>query len=85
MGRLRRTLRSLPPLSRMGVLVLAAGVALDVGAHLLGAGSTLPPRCCGPAFVGRPVTLAGTILAVAGVLALAVRRSRPAEPREGRG
>lgn len=63
-----------------------AGVALDLGAHLLGAGPSLAARCCEPAFVGYLVTLAGMILAVAGVLTLAIhRRSRPAEPREGRG
>jgi hypothetical protein len=63
-------------------VVLVAGVAVDVAAHLAGAGTTLNPACCGPAFVGHLITLAGMILAAAGALTLAVRhRSRP-RPRE---
>jgi hypothetical protein len=73
-----------PALTRVGLIVLGLGVTLDLAAHLLGAGPSLAARCCEPAFVGHLVTLAGMILAVAGVLVLVVRRSRPTRPREGR-
>jgi hypothetical protein len=62
-------------------VVLVAGVAVDVSAHVAGAGTSLTAPCCGTAFVGHLITLAGMVLAFAGGLALAVRhRSRP-EPR----
>jgi hypothetical protein len=82
--RLRRLFRSLPALTRMGIVVLGTGVVVDVGAHLLGPGPAAMSRCCGPAFLGHLVTLAGMLLAVAGALTLAVRRRSRPTPREGR-
>jgi hypothetical protein len=63
--RASRSLRGLPRLTQLGIAALLAGLVLDVFAHL-GWSSGLA--------AGHLVTLAGMVLAVVGVLALAFQR-----------
>ncbi len=73
--RVARGLRGLPGLTQLGIAALLAGLVLDLFAHL-GWSSGLA--------AGHLVTLAGMVLAVVGVLVLAVHRppeNRLAEKR----
>ena len=60
-------LRGLPGLTRVGVVALLAGLAIDVVAHVGWTAGLV---------AGHLVTLAGMVVATAGVLALAVHRPR---------
>ena len=68
--RATRSFRGLPRLTQLGIAALLAGLVLDLFAHL-GWSSGLA--------AGHLVTLGGMVLAVVGVLALALPR-RPENP-----
>lgn len=59
----------IPVSTRLGFLVLAAGVVIDVAYHLTGVSSRM-------GVVGHAVTLAGMVLALFGVIATAVQLRR---------
>lgn len=61
----------IPVSTRLGFLVLAAGVVIDVAYHLTGVGMSSRMGV-----VGHAVTLAGMVLALFGVIATAVQLRR---------
>ena len=80
-----RAFTSLPTISRAGVLAIALGLLLDVTYHAGAGTASIEVPCCGVGFVGHLVTLAGMVLVIAGVVALAFRHEgRPEEPDERR-
>lgn len=77
------TLRDLPGLGKVGILVIGLGIVLDVIHHVATRSTSMHVECCGIGFVGHASTIAGMVLVVAGVLALALRPRRPVPPEKG--
>lgn len=74
----------LPATTLAGVAVIVVGLALDVGYHVFGSAPRAAPPCCGIGWTGHVVTLAGMVLALAGVIGLAVKgRARSRAGAEG--
>jgi hypothetical protein len=76
---------SLPPLVRIGVSLVVAGLVVDVAYHTAVARPSVAAPCCGPGFVGHVLTLAGMLVSIAGAVVTGVRlRSRLRQPQERR-
>jgi hypothetical protein len=76
---------SLPPTVRVGVVLIVAGLVVDVAYHAAASHPTVAAPCCGPGFVGHILTLAGMVVASAGAVAMGFRhRSRLRKPQERR-
>jgi hypothetical protein len=81
----RAFLSSLPATVRLGVVLIVAGLVVDVAYHVVAPHPTVAAPCCGPGFVGHILTLGGMVVAFAGAVATGLgHRTRPHRPQERR-
>ena len=67
----------LPLAVTAGIVLVVLGLAVDLAYHLLSDHPSVSPACCGAGFFGHIVTLAGMVLAVAGLLRVALLTRAP--------